>query len=160
MVFTTRVPEIFVFLCHLIYRLILMEHFRAVLLFNLDVSQVFSMGAAAKLKTLVLYSPETGFSVPMQSVARKASCVVGLGICHGAVGSFGSIVPPLGVIAVTVRKIAGEHLLRLIMFFLLLNGLNNFSFRITGGPCIFSILFHTAFLLGLEILNDCPLFFI
>ena len=43
-----------------------------------------------------------------------------------------------------------------MFFFLLLNGLKQaLEFGITGSLCIFSILFHTAFLLGLEILNDC-----
>ena len=50
MVFTTRVPEIFVFLYHLIYHLILIKHFRVVLLFNLDVSQEFSKTGLAEVK--------------------------------------------------------------------------------------------------------------
>ena len=109
MVFTTRVPEIFVFLCHLIYHLILIKHFRVVLFFNLDVSQEFSKTGLAEVKDVGIVLAGDQLFRSNAVCGQKSVVLLGLGICHGAVGSFGSIVPPLGVIAVTVRKIAGAH---------------------------------------------------
>ena len=98
MVFTTRVPEIFVFLCHLIYHLILIKHFRVVLLFNLDVSQEFSKTGLAEVKDVGIVLAGDQLFRSNAVCGQKSVVLLGLGICHGAVGSFGSIVPPLGVI--------------------------------------------------------------